>query len=277
MCFNFPLTIGNADTFSKSLITKAGVPSSKIIVGVASYGRSFRMADPSCTGPTCTFTGEAMKGRCTVTSGYISNAEIREIATGSISPRSLSHDNDGNIEIRDISASANTWYDKDSDSNIMTYGDNWVAYMVESVRARRANIYKGYNMGGTTNWAVDLDKFQDPPNLIEGSDVKLSWQQIKQNIKKTGDAAACDKESRTGNWVTRECTEEFVASRLDYTSKERWEGLECSAAWNDTLIRWQFCDRPNNATFSDSVLDFLNLGETAVSHLFIRRYLKGVS
>ncbi|KAM5435297.1 hypothetical protein MferCBS31731_006262 [Microsporum ferrugineum] len=246
-----------------SLITKAGVPSSKIIVGVASYGRSFRMADPSCTGPTCTFTGEAMKGRCTVTSGYISNAEIREIATGSISPRSLSHGNDGNIEIRDISASANTWYDKDSDSNIMTYGDNWVAYMVESVRARRANIYKGYNMGGTTNWAVDLDKFQDPPNLIEGSDVKLSWQQIKQNIKKTGDAAACDKESRTGNWVTRECTEEFVASRLDYTSKERWEGLECSAAWNDTLIRWQFCDRPNNATFSDSVLDFLNLGETA--------------
>ncbi|EEQ33387.1 chitinase [Microsporum canis CBS 113480] len=168
-------------------------------------------------------------------SGTLFNAEIREIATGSISPRSLSHGNDSSVEIRDISASANTWYDKDSDSNIMTYGDNWVAYMVESVRARRANIYKGYNMGGTTNWAVDLDKFQDPPSLIEGSDVKLSWQQIKQNIKKTGDAAACDKESRTGTWVTLDnCSPDAKCDPHHSSSdkKEDWTGACSYLVWN---------------------------------------------
>ncbi|KAK2816781.1 hypothetical protein FQN49_007988 [Arthroderma sp. PD_2] len=73
-----------------SMITKSGVPSNKLIVGVTSYGRSFKMVDPKCTGPTCLFTGGpeegssgAKKGRCTGTAGYISNAEIKEILDGS--------------------------------------------------------------------------------------------------------------------------------------------------------------------------------------------------
>ncbi|ESU08424.1 hypothetical protein FGSG_04648 [Fusarium graminearum PH-1] len=69
---------------SLSMITKAGVPAEKVIVGIASYGRSFRMADNSCTGPDCLFTGsfeesEAEPGQCTGTGGYILNAEINEI------------------------------------------------------------------------------------------------------------------------------------------------------------------------------------------------------
>ncbi|KFZ19439.1 hypothetical protein V502_03643 [Pseudogymnoascus sp. VKM F-4520 (FW-2644)] len=39
------------------MITKAGVPTNKIIVGVTSYGRSFKMTDPNCTGPMCTYVG----------------------------------------------------------------------------------------------------------------------------------------------------------------------------------------------------------------------------
>lgn len=54
------------------MITKAGMPSRKVIVGVTSYGRSFRMAQAGCTGPMCTFTGtnkisNASPGRCTGT------------------------------------------------------------------------------------------------------------------------------------------------------------------------------------------------------------------
>jgi chitinase len=60
---------------SLSMITKAGVPAAKVIVGVLSYGRSFRMADKICTGPDCLFTGsykesEAEPGQCTDTAGY---------------------------------------------------------------------------------------------------------------------------------------------------------------------------------------------------------------
>ncbi|KAJ5817103.1 hypothetical protein N7447_009336 [Penicillium robsamsonii] len=65
-------------------MTKAGVPSHKIVVGVTSYGRSFKMADATCRGPLCTYLGErndspAKPGRYTETGGYISNYEINEI------------------------------------------------------------------------------------------------------------------------------------------------------------------------------------------------------
>lgn len=64
------------------MITKAGVPSNKVLVGVSSYGQSFRMSDPSCMGPTYFFTGlksGAAKWECTDTAGYIANAEVNRI------------------------------------------------------------------------------------------------------------------------------------------------------------------------------------------------------
>lgn len=68
-----------------AMITKAGVPSAKVVAGVAAYGRSFQMTDPSCHGPHCTFTGPksgATPGNCTRTAGYISNAELNDIRRG---------------------------------------------------------------------------------------------------------------------------------------------------------------------------------------------------
>lgn len=44
-----------------SMITKAGVASNKVVVGVTSYGRSFKMAEPGCMGPQCLFTGNSSK------------------------------------------------------------------------------------------------------------------------------------------------------------------------------------------------------------------------
>ncbi|KGO67583.1 Glycoside hydrolase, superfamily [Penicillium italicum] len=44
-------------TNSLSMITKAGIPNSKIVAGLASYGRSFGMKVPSSHGPECKFTG----------------------------------------------------------------------------------------------------------------------------------------------------------------------------------------------------------------------------
>lgn len=35
------------------MITKAGVPSGRVVVGVASYGRSFKMAKAGCDGVSC--------------------------------------------------------------------------------------------------------------------------------------------------------------------------------------------------------------------------------
>lgn len=65
-------------------VTKAGVPSKRIYVGEASYGRSFKMSHEGCDGPDCSFEGDRMHsqaapGICTDTSGYISYAEISRI------------------------------------------------------------------------------------------------------------------------------------------------------------------------------------------------------
>ncbi|KAL7785632.1 glycoside hydrolase family 18 protein [Trichoderma ceciliae] len=136
-----------------AMITKAGVPSNKVVVGVASYGRSFKMAAAGCDGPMCKFTGSpresnAYAGRCTNTAGYISNAEIKEIiASGKINKQ---------------------WVAAGSD--ILVYNNTeWVAYMNNSIKSDREKLYASYNMAGTTDWAVDLLEFHDGSDLDGGA------------------------------------------------------------------------------------------------------------
>ena len=129
-------------TYALAMITKAGVPASKLQVGISGYGRSFKMTQSGCTGPMCTYTGPlsgAAAGECTGTPGYISNAEINTIAS-------------------DDQRKPVTWYDKDSDSDMLVYDDTeWVAFMNESRRQFRTQIYQGLNFGGIIDWAVDLN------------------------------------------------------------------------------------------------------------------------
>jgi len=96
------------------------VPSNKVIVGVTSYGRSFEMTTPGCTGEMCTFTGPlsgAAIGPCTQTAGYIADAEINAIISAG-----------GNIEM----------FIDDTLSNILVYDSiQWVAYMDDTNKLER--------------------------------------------------------------------------------------------------------------------------------------------
>ncbi|KAJ7132986.1 glycoside hydrolase superfamily [Mycena filopes] len=125
-----------------SMITKAGVKSNKLVLGVASYGRAFKMSTAGCTGPMCTFTGPASgatPGPCTQTAGYISNAEINQIIA---------------------KGGAQTFYDAASDSDILVYDTlQWVDYMADKTKAGRTTLYQLINMGGVSDWAVDLQAF----------------------------------------------------------------------------------------------------------------------
>ncbi|KAJ7505174.1 glycoside hydrolase superfamily [Mycena galericulata] len=125
-----------------SMITKACVDSNKLIVGVASYGRSFQMTTAGCTGPLCTFTGPASgatPGPCTQTAGYIANAEINQIIAN------------GNVQ---------TFHDDPSDSDILVYNTlQWIGYMNDDTKASRTTTYQGLNMGGVSDWAVDLQAY----------------------------------------------------------------------------------------------------------------------
>ncbi|KAL6867178.1 glycoside hydrolase family 18 protein [Trichoderma novae-zelandiae] len=129
-----------------SMITKAGVSASKVVVGESSYGRSFKMAKAGCTGPLCKFTGangksEAAAGRCTNARGYLANAEINEIIA-----KSKGH--------------PKTWHDKDTASDYLVYNDvEWVAYMSDKTKESRREKWKELNFRGTVDWAVDLQEF----------------------------------------------------------------------------------------------------------------------
>ncbi len=146
--------------YALSMITKAGVPASKIAVGIAGYGRSFGMVDPGCTGPHCLFTGPestAEQGPCTGTAGYISQAELDSLVSGGAATSGLAR-----------RGAVTTWYDSSSDSDMITYGGGtWVSYMSHATKASRINRYASYGFAGSVEWAVDLVQFvlgQDEKN-----------------------------------------------------------------------------------------------------------------
>ncbi|KAM3064854.1 hypothetical protein ACMFMF_011694 [Clarireedia jacksonii] len=127
--------------YAFSMITKAGVPTNKLVAGISSYGRSFKMTEAGCSGPDCTFTGPdsgATPGICTLTAGYISDAEVNAIAVAN----NISSTYDGSF------------------SNILVYNDTqWVAYMDPYVKSVRHTAYVGLNLGGTSEWAIDLESY----------------------------------------------------------------------------------------------------------------------
>ncbi|KAL4977112.1 hypothetical protein BDW66DRAFT_150426 [Aspergillus desertorum] len=98
------------------------------------------MTEAGCTGPMCRFVGlnsGAAKGDCTNIAGYIADAEL--------------------YRILDEDDTAETFYDKSSDSNIVVNGSTeWVAFMDKDTKTSRTDYYKSLNMGGTTDWTVDL-------------------------------------------------------------------------------------------------------------------------
>ncbi|KAJ5713929.1 uncharacterized protein N7483_011110 [Penicillium malachiteum] len=107
-----------------SMITKAGFPSNKVAVGVASYDRSFEMTEAGCWTNMCTYTGPesgALPGPCTETAGYISNYELELLV----------HEHLG--------------LQQDS-----------MGYMNDTNKAVRTTLYENLNFLGISDWAVDL-------------------------------------------------------------------------------------------------------------------------
>lgn len=158
------------------MITKAGVPSNKVAVGVTSYARSFQMTTSGCYTEECkfifyeqypssdcfiiqvlslksskitltpvispgTFTGPlsgAIPGPCTETAGYVSDYELSLILASE--------------------PSAVQMWDANSYSNILVYEQqtNWAGYMSDTNKLVRKALYSDLLFLGTADWAVDL-------------------------------------------------------------------------------------------------------------------------
>ncbi|KAL4877049.1 hypothetical protein BJY04DRAFT_231180 [Aspergillus karnatakaensis] len=226
------------------MFTKAGVKSNKAVIGVTSYGRGFQMSDPSCWGPDCKFTGgpydsQATPGVCTATGGYIADAELDEIING------VSFDANG---VAKRAARVTRQYkDATSDSDILIYdNDQWVASMSPQTKASRTNMYRILAMGGTSDWATDLQAYNDPPGEWK------SWADFKMAIKNGEDPNQVG--DRTGNWTEIPCTDKAVANPLSMSPSERWERLDAKHAWADVIEVWKAEHRDKSTyTFTASL------------------------
>lgn len=260
---------------SLAMVTKAGVPSNKVIVGVSSYARSFGMVDGGCHSPQCTFSGTATRsdatpGICTNTSGYISDAELYDILDGTDSKQGLRRRgamvDRSRRHRRDVSDRVKEYYfDKESDSMIMVYDDDqWASFMDHDIRTTRTHKYAGLNLGGTTNWASDLEKFNPAPH-----DYK-DWDAYKLAIKSgdTGFNGVDDPNAnRTGNWTELTCDTPAIAQYSHMLASERWQSLGCPTAWSQFKQLWRKQEEayPNSdsSRFTMSLIAFFGIHESA--------------
>ncbi|GIK06329.1 hypothetical protein Aspvir_001976 [Aspergillus viridinutans] len=208
---------------SLAMITKSGVPGEKVIVGVTSYGRSFKMADANCWGPD---------------SGYLADAEIAEI-------------------MKDSSRVVKSYVDTTSNSDVLIYdNDEWVGYMGAATKKARASLYAAWGLGGTTDWATDLQTYHDVPKPA------YSWTNFIELARAGGDPKT--DHTRNGNWTDFDCTAPAVVDFLDYTPSQRWRLMGADAAWDDIVRIWKDTDsQRGGVNFSESVESTTRFGGQA--------------
>ncbi|KAH8820662.1 chitinase [Xylogone sp. PMI_703] len=121
---------------SLKLLWRNNISPDKVVLGLGFYGRSFALADPSCTAPGCPFSGAATAGRCTASAGTLSYSEIVNTV---------------------IPQGAAVTLDVDAAVKIVTWDGNWVSYDDADTLQLKIDYANSVCLGGTMVWAVSLD------------------------------------------------------------------------------------------------------------------------
>lgn len=122
------------------LLWRNDVNPSKVCIGYGFYGRSFTLADSSCSDPGCPFSDAANPGVCTGTGGYLSYYEIKDI-----------------LERTGIEP---VW-DKEAAVKYFKFDDNqWVSYDDEDTFQQKIDWANEIGFSGALIWASDLDDYE---------------------------------------------------------------------------------------------------------------------
>ncbi|KAH7329286.1 hypothetical protein B0I35DRAFT_473903 [Stachybotrys elegans] len=110
---------------------------SKVVMGLAFYGRSFRVESPSCTEPGCRYSSGSAKRPCSQEAGVILNSEIDDVLKQSTSQPKL--------------------FKKEAVKTLV-YGDNnWVAYDDAETLELKTDFAFKRCLGGVMVWAISHD------------------------------------------------------------------------------------------------------------------------
>lgn len=119
-----------------SLLWRNNINPGNVVLGLGFYGRSFTLADPSCTTAGCVFTSGASGGQCTQSVGTLSYAEIQRI----------------------IAQGATVTKDDNAAVKMVVYNTNqWVSYDDEETLKMKVDYANAHCLGGTMVWAASTD------------------------------------------------------------------------------------------------------------------------
>ncbi|KAJ3026990.1 UNVERIFIED_CONTAM: hypothetical protein HDU68_004691 [Siphonaria sp. JEL0065] len=129
------------DTFD-SLVNYAKFPRHKLNLGLAFYGRTYKLSDPgSCNGVGCPFIkdGNPYAGTCAQSNGYVHMVDLLKMRRN------------GAVAQSDA-ASGTSW--------LITSDGSWVTFDAWADFKRKEAYAKSMCLGGTFVWAVDQDPDQ---------------------------------------------------------------------------------------------------------------------
>ncbi|KAI5116231.1 hypothetical protein M0805_001223 [Coniferiporia weirii] len=119
------------------LFRNVGVDPLQIVLGIGFYGRSFQLADGSCSDPGCPFVGGGAPGICSLSSGTLMFSEIEEIISSN--------------------ALVPTYDSVDAVKYIVWDEDQWVSYDDAQTFQLKMDYANSICLGGTMIWSVDQD------------------------------------------------------------------------------------------------------------------------
>jgi hypothetical protein len=178
------------------------------------------------------------KDKCTGIAGYLTDAEIAKI-------------------MKDSSRVVKSYVDTTSNSDVLIYdNDEWVSYMSAATKKVRTSLYAAWGLGGTTDWATDLQMYHDVPKPA------YSWTNFIVLASSGGDPKM--DHMRNGNWTDFNCTALAVIDFLNYTPSEQWRLMGADAAWDDIVWIWKDTDSQHSGVnFSALVESTTHLGGQA--------------
>lgn len=128
------------------LFWRVNIPPSKLVMGFGFYGRSFTLADTSCTTPGCPFKGASNPGPCSNTGGILAYYEIMDVLNGASASSKRS-------------TTITPVHDKTDAVNYFTFDDDqWISYDDANTFAQKVAWANEVGLGGAMIWASDLGK-----------------------------------------------------------------------------------------------------------------------